>query len=424
MSTTPLDVSTPGRFAAFSIPAYRSYWFALVLTSFAVQVQTVAVGWYLYDLTRSPLDLGLVGLSQFLPALLLVLITGSVADRFSRRTIMSVTLALMGVCALALFAVTGAGIATNWMIFLIIALFGTTRAFYNPARQSLVPNIVPTSLLPPAVAANATANQFATICGPVAGGLLYAIDVRLAFGTAAALLAAASLFVVLGVPKLAPRADKPMAGWQSVSAGFRYVWTNRPVLGAISLDLFAVLFGGAMALLPVYARDVLDIGPAGLGLLRSGPAVGAIAVGLALILFPIRNHAGKIMFAAVAGFGVATLVFALSTTLWISLAALILIGAFDMISVNIRNVLVQIWTPDGLRGRVNAVNQIFVGASNELGAFRAGVMATWIGPVAALSLGGALIIPIAAAWAVIFPQLREVRRLDGSDEASSKASNQ
>jgi|TARA_A100001391_G_scaffold87150_1_gene57553 MFS family permease len=423
VTTTPLDLAAPGRFAAFSIPAYRSYWLSLVLTGFAVQVQTVAVGWYLYDLTRDPLDLGLVGLSQFLPALLLVLVTGSVADRFSRRTIMSVTLALMGMCAIALFAVTGAGIATNWMMFLIIALFGTTRAFYNPARQSLVPNIVPTSHLPPAVAANATATQFATICGPVAGGLLYAIDVRLAFGAAAAFLGAASLFILVGVPKTVPRTGKPMAGWESVSAGFRYVWTNKPVLGAISLDLFAVLFGGAMALLPVYARDVLDIGPEGLGLLRSGPAIGAIAMGLALIVFPIRNHAGKIMFAAVAGFGVATLVFALSATLWISLAALILIGAFDMISVNIRNVLIQIWTPDALLGRVNAVNQIFVGASNELGAFRAGVMATWIGPVAALSLGGALIIPIAAAWAIMFPQLRDVRHLDGRDEASPSPKN-
>lgn len=406
------DTKTPaGRFAAFSSPGYRAYWIALMLNGFAVQIQTVAVGWYVYDLTANPLDLGLVGLSQFAPALLLVLVTGSVADRFSRRGIMAVSLAAEAVTAGVLLTVTTLGLATPLPIFFAMALFGVARAFYNPARQSIVPNLVPGAHLANAIAANSTASQFATICGPVAGGLLYAIGPNYAYGTTAILLIISSLVVLFGVPRQGRPGSRGPAGWDTLSAGFRYIWTRKPILGAISLDLFAVLFGGAMALLPVYARDILDVGPEGLGLLRAGPAIGAIIMGVLFMMRPIRNHAGIIMFIAVAGFGVATFVFALSDTLWLSVAMLVLIGGFDMVSVNIRSILIQLWTPDDVRGRVLAVNQVFIGASNELGAFRAGVMAIWIGPVAAVALGGAVILGVAGVWAALFPQLRDVKRL-------------
>ena len=400
-----------GRFAAFASPGYRAFWTALMLNGFAVQIQTVAVGWYVYDLTGNALDLGLVGLSQFAPALLLVLVTGSVADRFSRRTIMSVSLLAEAVTAAILLAVTLLGLATPLPIFAAMALFGVARAFYNPARQSIIPNLVPNTHLANAIAANATANQFATICGPVLGGFLYAVGPQYAYGTSIVFLVAAALVVALGVPRQNRPGSRSPAGWETLSAGFRYVWARKPILGAISLDLFAVLFGGAMALLPVYAADILKVGPEGLGLLRAGPAIGAIVIAVVFMLRPIRNHAGIIMFLAVAGFGAATFVFALSDTLWLSFAMLVLIGGFDMVSVNIRQILVQIWTPDDLRGRVNAVNQVFVGASNELGAFRAGIMAVWIGPVAAVALGGAAILAVAGVWAALFPGLRKVRRL-------------
>lgn len=408
---TASDRQPAGRLAAFSSRGYRFYWFALILNGFAVQIQTVAVGWYIYDLTRNPLDLGIVGLSQFMPALLLVLVTGQVADRFSRRSIMGVCIAAEAIVAALLLLAALLGLASPLPIFVIIALFGVARAFYNPARQSIVPNLVPPAHLPNAIAANSTGNQFATICGPVAGGLLYAIGPEYAYGATIGLLIVASALVFIGVPRLNSASGRAPASWQTISAGFRYIWNNKPLLGAISLDLFAVLFGGALALLPVYARDILAVGPEGLGLLRAGPAIGAIAVGIVLMTRPIRNHAGLIMFVSVASFGLATWIFAVSQSLWLSFAMLVLVGGFDMISVNIRSILVQVWTPDAVRGRVNAVNQVFIGASNELGAFRAGVMAVWVGPIAAVALGGAFIVGISAVWALMFPQLRRVQRL-------------
>lgn len=405
------DAAPEGRFAAFSIGGFRAYWMANTLSGFALQIQTVAVGWYVYDLTRNPLDLGLVGLSQFLPALLLVFVTGSVADRFARRTIMAVCLGLMALTALMLLGVTALGVQGAAPVFVILALFGVARAFYNPARQSIVSNLVPRSQLANAIAAVATAQQFATICGPVAGGFLYAVSAETAYGAAMALMGVSALLVIGGMPRQGRPAGAASADGQALGAGFRYIWTNKPLLGAVSLDLFAVLLGGAMALLPVYARDILDVGPEGLGLLRAGPAMGAILVGGWLMMRPIRDHAGLFMFVSVAGFGLATTVFAFSEMLWLSFAMLALAGAFDMVSVHIRAVLVQLWAPDEVRGRVTAVNQVFIGASNEMGAFRAGVMAVWIGPVAAVAVGGAAILLIAGAWARLFPELRRVRHL-------------
>lgn len=402
----------PGRAAVFRHGGFLRYWIAMILTGFALQMQTVAVGWQVYDLTRDPFDLGLVGLSQFAPALALVLVTGAVADRFSRRRILGLCLSVQAACATGLLLIALKGGGSALPIFGLLIVFGAARAFYNPARQAIVPNLVPPEELARAIAVASTGSQIATICGPVAGGLLYGVAPAAAYGgTLTFLLAAAALFVSIPQPEQR-RAAKGMS-WQAISAGVRYIWSEKVVLGAISLDLFAVLLGGATALLPVYARDVLEVGPTGLGFLRSAQAVGAIAVGGWLIARPVSDNAGKVMFASVMGFALFTLVFALSETVWISVVALALMGGADMISVNIRGNLIQLWTPDELRGRVNAVNQVFIGASNELGGFRAGTMAAAIGPVAAVTVGAVGTLAVAGAWMKLFPALRRIRSLSG-----------
>lgn len=400
------------RFAAFRYPGFTAYWGALLCVTFAVQIQTVSVGWQVYDLTRDPFDLGLIGLSQFLPALLLVLVTGAVADRFPRRRIMALCLAVEAACSAGLLLLTLRGLASPVPVFVLLAVFGTARAFYNPARQALLPNLVPPQVLGNAIASNTTFNKLATIAGPVTGGLLYAVSPYLAYGVVGLLFLVAAGFVAR-IPKPPLRSAGRAASWESLSAGFRYIWREKVVLGAISLDLFAVLLGGAVALMPVYARDILAIGPAGLGVLQAGPAVGAIGMGFVLMMRPIADHAGRVLFVSVAVFGLGTLVFAFSTTLWLSVLALVVLGAADMVSVYVRNTLVQLWTPDALRGRVNAVNSVFIGASNELGGFRAGSMAALIGPVAAVAVGGAGTLAVAALWTRWFPDLRRIRRLSG-----------
>lgn len=404
-------VPESSRWVVFGNAGFPHYIAALFLTGFAVQIQTVAVGWQIYDMTRDPFDLGLVGLSQFAPALFLVLVTGATADRFSRRMIMSVSLAIKGAVAAGLLYLTISGNSDEALIFGLIFAFGAARAFYNPARQALVANLVPPEHLSRAIATNSSANQVATICGPVAGGLLYGISAQAAYGVTFLLLAAAA-GLIARIPRPPKRVSLPQKGWTEMTAGFRYILKKRIILGAISLDLFAVLLGGAFALLPVYARDVLDIGAVGLGLLRAAPAIGAISVALYIMGHPINRNAGKLMFAAVAAFSIATLIFALSKTVWISIMALVLIGGCDMVSVLIRSTLIQLHTPDDLRGRVNAVNQVFIGGSNELGGFRAGTMAAFVGPVAAVAVGAVASLGICALWYRIFPELREVSRLD------------
>jgi len=399
------------RWVAFQFPGFGKYWGAVVLSGFAVQIQTVAIGWQVYDMTRNPFDLGLIGLSQFLPALLLVMVTGAVADRFPRRRIMGVCLAIEAVAGTGLLLYTHFGGGSVAVILALLAVFGTARAFFNPARQSILPNLVPPRHLGNAIAVNSTANHLARIGGPVAGGLLYGLSAQLAYGMAVAFLVISAV-LVLGIPKPAARKPAGRTSWSTLSAGFRYIWSEKVVLGAVSLDLFAVLLGGATALMPVYARDILDLGPSGLGLLMAGPAIGAVAVGFYLMANPIRDHAGHVMFASVAGFGVFMLVFAFSETVWISVLAMILAGGCDMVSVFVRGTLIQLWTPDELRGRVNAVNQVAIGASNEFGAFRAGSMGALTGPVAAVALGGIGTLAIVALWMRWFPGLREIRRLD------------
>jgi MFS family permease len=400
------------RFIAFSHSAFARYWAARFLTTFATQIVSVAVGWQIYDLTRDPFDLGLVGIIQFAPSLLLVLVTGSVADRFGRRLIMALAAFVEALCALALLYFTWRGLTGVGEVFAILFMFGIARAFFGPASASLVANLVPPEHFANAVAWNSSAWQTATIVGPVAGGLLYGVSALAAYSVAAVFMATAAI-LVLSIPKPAQRTETEQASIQTIFAGFRYIWSEKIVLGAISLDLFAVLLSGAVALLPVYARDILELGPWGLGLLRAAPGIGAIVVALWLTSHPIKDHAGLIMLFFVGMFGAFTIVFGASTIPWLSIAALALMGAFDMVSVYIRETLIQLWTPDKVRGRVNAVNMVFVGASNELGEFRAGTMAALIGTVPAVVIGGVGAIGVAGIWAFLFPALRKVRRLDG-----------
>ena len=396
------------RFAAFRHRPFLTYWSARFLATFSTQIVSVAVGWQVYDLTRDPFDLGLVGIIQFAPSLLLVLVTGAAADRFGRRLIMGAAAMLEALCAFALLLLTLRGLDGVASVFVVLALFGVARAFFAPASASLVANLVPPEDFANAVAWNSSAWQTATIVGPVAGGLLYGLSAETAYGTATFLMAgAAALSLAIAAPR--QRGETEKATVAALFAGFRYIWSEKIVLGAVSLDLFAVLLSGAVALLPVYARDILDLGPWGLGLLRAAPGIGAVAVALWLAGHPIRDHAGVLLFLFVGLFGGFTVVFGISTIPWVSIVALAFVGATDMVSVYVRETLIQLWTPDRVRGRVNAVNMVFVGASNELGEFRAGTMAALIGTVPAVVFGGVGAVGGGRLWGVIFPPLWEGR---------------
>lgn len=402
----------PSRWLAFQHRSFARYWVARFVSYFSIQIVSVAVGWQVYDMTRDPLDLGFVGLAQFMPALLLVLVTGAASDRYGRRTIMAICLAAEGSCAVAILVLTAMGSPSVVYIFVILVFFGIARAFFGPASQSLVANLVPPENLSNAIAWNSTGWQIGTLLGPVAGGLLYGISAEVAYGTAIVFFGIGSA-LILSIPRPVQKRSTERASWTTLVAGMAYTWKQKVVLGAISLDLFAVLLGGAVALMPVYARDILVLGPLGLGLLRAAPGVGAFVTAIYLTTHPIKDHAGIIMFIFVAGFGLSTVVFGFSEVAWLSILALALMGACDMVSVFIRETLIQLWTPDHMRGRVNAVNMVFVGASNELGEFRAGVMAAWIGTVSAVVVGGAGTVAVAGLWAKWFPDLRKARHLDG-----------
>jgi MFS family permease len=395
---------------AFRHRGFALFWVARFLNTFASEAVSVAVGWQVYDLTHNPFDLGLVGLIQFAPAPLLVLVTGAASDRFNRRAIFAICQVVEAATVAALLGLSLAGALSIGLIFALLLLFGIARAFMGPASQSLLPNLVPAEDLASAIAVSTSAWQFATIVGPVAGGLLYGIGAGAPYAAALAMyLAGATL--ILQVPRPPQRTSREPTSWTTVVAGVRYVFHERIVLGAISLDLFAVLLGGATALLPAYASDVLHAGPVGLGFLRSAAGVGAIATAIVLAARPIKDNAGRIMFVSVALFGAATLVFGLSRTVWLSVVALAVAGAADMVSVYVRETLIQLWTPDAVRGRVSAVNQVFIGASNELGEFRAGSVAALIGLVPAVVIGGVGTVIVAALWAWGFPELRLARTL-------------
>ena len=388
------------------------YLTGLGLLTFAVQIISVAVGWQIYDLTRQPLYLGLVGLAQFLPGLLLVLVTGLVADKFNRRLVIGTAVLIEALCALGLVLFARSGSHAVWPIFATLVAFGTVRAFMNPAADALAPNLLPKAALAHGISLKTMAWQISTIGGPVAGGLLYGLSGAVAYGVAMGLMLAALICMTLvgHVPQENHAAETNIG---TLLAGFSFIRSEPIVLGAISLDLFAVLLGGATALLPVYARDILEVGPWGLGLLRAGPGLGAIAMGLWLSQHPIRDKAGLILFGFVAAFGVFTVVFGVSTSVPLSIVALAVMGACDMVSVYVRETLLQLWTPDNVRGRVLAVNQLFIGTSNEMGEFRAGLMAAWLGAVTAVTIGGAGTVVVAALWSRWFPALLRARRLDG-----------
>ena len=385
-------------------PAFRNFFFGRVATTMASQMMMVVVAWQMYDLTHSAYDLGLVGLAQFLPALALVLVTGQVADRFDRRRILACCLGGQLLVSALLIAGTAGGWLNREYILLASVVLGAAKAFQMPTQQALGPLLVPPFVLPRALALNSAGTQFAIIIGPAVGGFLYVAGASAVYGVCALLFLLAIVAVMLIRIDRAP-APREKVSLQTLFAGIGFIWQRKEVLGAISLDLFAVLLGGATALLPIFARDILHVGPWGLGVLRSAPAVGALLVSLYLARHPIQRKAGKAMFASVALYGIATVVFGLSTSFWLSLAALALTGAFDMVSVVIRQSLVQLDTPDEMRGRVSAVNSIFIGASNQLGEFESGVTAAWFGAVASVLIGGAGTLLIVAVWMKLFPSL-------------------
>ena len=413
MATAPQD-QTEDRFAAFRHSAFKRFFWARFLSASGVQIVSVAVGWQMWKVTGNAWLLGLIGLVQFLPALLLVLVTGLTADKLGRRRVMGSAITLMMISTVGIL---GLAVTNNFnpvLVLSFLTLLGIARAFNTPASSSLVVNVVPKEDFANAVGWISSSWQLATIAGPAAGGLLYGISGPFAYSMAAIIFAISALLIFsLEKPKQEMETDP--TNWNTIVGGFRFIWQEKVVFGAISLDLFAVLLGGAVAVLPIYADEILNVGPWGLGMLRAAPGVGAIVMVAILIRFPVRDHAGTILLVSVAAFGAATTVFGLSTTAWISILALFLLGAFDMISVYIREVLLQLWTPDRVRGRVNAVNAIFLGASNELGEFRAGAMAALYGAVFTVAAGGVAAMGIAGAWRFLFPKMSKTRKLEGPD---------
>ena len=399
-----------GRRIVLRHPDLRRYLSARFIVGMATQVQTVAVGWQVFSVSGDPFDLGLVALSQFLPFILLILPAGHVADRYDRRRVQLATYAILAACAAVLLALALAGVEDLAPVFGVMVLFGIARAFNQPTGQALLPNLAPPGTFPQAVALNSSLGQVAMIAGPALGGALVIPGVEVAYAVSLGMLAI-GLVLVVGL-RGGGRADAPREpiSWAALVSGITFVRSRPVVLGSISLDLFAVLFGGATALLPIYAGEILDVGPAGLGVMRAAPAVGAAVLAAALTVRPLRRHVGRWMFGGVAAFGIATIVFGISTSFALSLITLVVMGAGDMVSVYIRHLLVQLETPDQIRGRVSAVNSVFIGASNELGEFESGVTAAWWGIVPAVVIGGIATMGVAALWARLFPVLWRLDR--------------
>ncbi|HUL00688.1 MAG TPA: MFS transporter [Nitrospirota bacterium] len=397
---------------------FALFLYARVSTAIAFQLLGVAVGWQVYSLTNSALYLGLVGLAQFLPLFLLTLVVGHVADRYDRRVVASICQIVEGLAAGAL----AWGSISGWMhegsILTLVFVIGAARAFEGPTMQVLVPTLVPSELISKAVAWAASAMQTATILGPALGGFLYMANPVTVYAASSSLFILASIFIALIRIKPIPAKREPIR-LKSLFAGIIYIRSHPVILGAISLDLFAVLLGGATALLPIYARDILMTGAWGLGLLRSAPALGALLVSVLLAEHPLRRHVGRTMFIAVAIFGISTIMFAVSTSFLLSLGILTILGAADVISIVIRQSLVQISTPDDMRGRVSAVNSMFIGTSNQLGEFESGVTAAWFGVIPAVLIGGIGTIVIVILWVRLFPQLMRVDSLELINQTSN-----
>jgi MFS family permease len=396
--------------SVWSHRAFALYWVGRIVSILSFQMLVVAIGWQLYVLTGSALDLGLIGLAQFVPMLVLTPLVGHIVDRFDHRHILLGCQVGEAVAAAALALGTLTGSLSPPAIYVIVALLGAARAFELPTMVAIIPALVPRTLVPAATAWFATANQAGGIVGPVLGGLLYGLGPSVVYGLAIALWGIGASFIFMMRMERAPRATEPVS-LASLMGGFRYVARDRVILGTISLDMFAVFLAGCGALLPIFARDILQTGPWGLGLLRAAPGVGAFAMSLVLARWPLTLPVGSVLFGVVAVFGAATVVFAFSTHLVLSLAALATLGAADVVSVVIRFSLVQLRTPAEMRGRVSAVNGMFTGTSNYLGDFRAGAVAALIGAVPAVSIGGVGVFAVALVWMFLFPQLRRIRSL-------------
>ncbi len=406
------------RLALLNNRSFVLFMLTRLLSTIGAQMQTVAVGWQVYEKTANPLDLGWVGLSQFAPFILFILPAGYFADHHERRRILAMCYSVQVLCALALAVYTWSGAAEVWPIFVVMTLLGTARAFSMPAGQSMLPNLVTSAQFGKSVAISSTVSQGSSILGPTLGGLLLLVGVQTVY-IVVMLCALASFMAIQSVrelptPSAANRTSSSElaeeSGWRKLLIGLNFVRSRPLVLGAISLDLVAVLFGGATALLPIYASDILHVGPGGLGMLRSATGVGAVACALWLTAHPINHKVGHWLFGSVLTFGVSIIVFGSSTHFWLSLCALTLLGASDMMSVFIRNYLVQLVTPDAIRGRVSAVTAVFVGASNELGEFESGVTAAWWGTVRAVVIGGVVTVSVSLLWMKLFPSLRKMDR--------------
>ncbi len=403
------DLSTA---SLFSFKAFMRLWFSRLAGTTGNQMLMVAVGWQMYDLTGSAWDLGMVGLLQFLPALLLVLVAGHVVDKFHRARILSLCMVAQAVIAAVLAFGAFHGWASRELLLILSVALGTVKAFQMPAQQALTPVLVPAVVLPRALAFSSAGMQGAIVLGPALGGFVYVAGATAVYALCAALFAIAGALMAGVHYDHAPRTGQT-ASWETLLGGVRFVRGRPVVLGAISLDLFAVLLGGATALLPIFAKDILHVGPWGLGLLRAAPAAGALTLSIALTRWPITRRSGHVLLGAVAIYGIATLGFGLSRSLWLSMAMLVVAGAADMISVVIRQSLVQLDTPDEMRGRVSAVNSVFIGASNQLGEFESGVTAALLGPVGSVLLGGLGTLLVAALWMKLFPTLANRDRLTG-----------
>ena len=403
---------------AFTHPDFTLFQIARFLIVAAIEMQAIAVGWQVYEITRRPLDLGLVGLAQFLPGILLFPISGHTSDRFERRNVLTACYAGYAVCSVLLLVIARSRAHSIVSIYVVLVLIGIVRSFNGTASRAILPQLVPEEHFPNAVAWNATTFQAATILGPSMGGILYALfRGPSAVYLAAALTSIGAFFSTLRI-KTSPRPHSEPMTFKTVFAGLRFIWREKLILGAISLDLFAVLLGGAVALLPVYARAILHTGPWGLGLLRTAPAAGASLMAVLLAHRPLRGRAGVALLWSVAGFGIFTILFGVSRSLVLSLAALLLLGACDMISVIIRATLVQLRTPDEMRGRVTAVDMVFIGTSNEFGQFESGLTAQWFGTVPAVVLGGVGTLVVIALWAWLFPELRKAGELTATSNAT------
>ena len=397
------------------------FWLGMLLVGVGAQIQSVTIGWQIYSVARetrsieeSAFLVGMVGLAEFLPLFALSLWAGSMADRHSRRAIVLIALGVEVLCLFGLYAVAKEITPNFNHIFAIAAVFGAARAFLSPAASALVPMLVPKSEMPQAISLKSLSWQAAVIVGPWIGGLLCAISTAFSFATATALLIT-GVAVMLFMRANTTPTRQPGSQLQQIREGLAYTYSNKIVFGAISLDLFAVLLGGATSLLPAFASDILNVGAEGFGILRSGPAIGAVIMALILVRWPLKRRAGPRMFWAVAAFGAATIVFGLSKNMWLSVTALAVLGAADMISVYVRQTLVQIVTPDHMRGRVSSVSGLFISGSNELGEFESGVVSRIMGPVAAAVFGGVGTIIVTGTWAWMFPALRRADRLDGAD---------